>query len=343
MKQFFHIAAFGAGGQAGLHTAVLLPDGTVALRRFLPCDGASYFCLAQDGGFLFLANESPARGGVASYRREADGSFVPINEQLADGRQCCHVSLSPDGRFLFASDYKNAQHLVYQVDIETVRLSPPVCVISHEGRGPHPTRQASAHIHSAVCAPDGQWLCVADLGLDTLTAYPLTDRGLDATRPRVSTMRPGSGPRHLLFHPALPNRAYLVNELSCTLDVLDYADGRFTPQQTVPLLPEGAGEGDTAAALRLSPDGRFLIASVRGADTLSVFAVAADGTLSCRKALPCGAAGPRDFNFLPGGHLLACGGEKSGEVVFFDYDNETGALAPNGTRLAGLPRPICIG
>ncbi len=219
---------------------------------------------------------------------------------------------------------------------------PPVCVISHEGRGSHPTRQECAHIHSAVCAPDGQWLYVADLGLDTLTAYPLTDGGLDAARARVSPMRSGSGPRHILFHPALPNCAYLVNELACTVTMLDYADGHFTPRLEAPLA-EGVDEGDTAAALRLSPDGRFLIASVRGRDTLAIFAVAADGTLSCRREFPCGTVGPRDFNFLPGGRLIACGGEKSGEIVFFAYDPATGDLAPHGARLAALPRPICIG
>ncbi len=340
MTQFFYIAAFGEGGQAGLHTAALPPDGTAERCHFLSCNGASYLCLSPYGRFLFLANESPVRGGVASYRCETDGHLTLVSKQLADGRQCCHVSLSPDGRFLFASDYQNAQLLAYQIDIETGQLSAPVCVIQHEGRGPHPTRQSSAHIHSAVCAPDGQWLCVADLGLDTLTAYPLTPHGV-VDSPRVSPMRPASGPRHLLFHPALPNCAYLVNELACTVTVLDYADGRFTPRQEAPLA-ENVNEGDTAAALRLSPDGRFLIASVRGADILTVFAVAQDGTLSCRREFACGTVGPRDFNFLPGGRLLACGGEKSGEVAFFAYDPATGDLAPRAARLTNLPRPICI-
>jgi 6-phosphogluconolactonase (cycloisomerase 2 family) len=106
---------------------------------------------------------------------------------------------------------------------------------------------------------------------------------------------PGSGPRHLAFHPALPV-AYVLNELSSTIARFDWdgsssssgsgsglltADFEQEPDRIVSMLPPGISAdpvcvklGDTSCAelhrpyggaeLALSNDGRFLYASNRG-------------------------------------------------------------------------------
>ena len=343
-SEFFYIAACGVGKDAGIHTFSLNADGSHERKHFLPFEGASYFWPSPDGRFLYLADESPVAGGVASFRRLPDGALEKCGERLSSDDICCHVTTSPDGRFLFASDYRHGHLLEYPLDAETGAILPLRRVVRHTGKGPNAARQESAHIHSAICSPDGKWLCVVDLGEDTLTSYPLTTDGLgDISSCRISRMTPGSGPRHFLFSRRNPGTAWLLNELDCTLNTLDFDDGSFRIRQTHPLLAGDKEVLNKASAIRLSPDGGYLLASVRGEDTILSFPVLEDGSLGMPKRFSCIVSSPRDFNFLPGGRWIACGGENSNDVILFEYNPNTGELTPDlNSRIVSLPRPICF-
>lgn len=343
-RDFFYVAACGVGEGAGIHTISLNGDDICERRHFLPFEGASYFWSSPDGRFLYLADESPVAGGVASFRRLPDGALEKCGERLSSDVICCHVTTSPDGRFLFASDYRHGQLLEYPLNPETGAILPPEQIIRHTGKGPNAARQESAHIHSAICSPDGKWLCVADLGEDTLSAYPLTKKGLDdVSGYRISWMTPGSGPRHFLFSLRHPGTAWLLNELDCTVNTLDFNDGDFRIRQTHPLLAGDKDVPNKASALRLAPDGGHLLASVRGEDTILSFPVLEGGSLGKPKRFPCIVSSPRDFNFLPGGNRIACGGENSNDVILFEYNTKTGELTPDlNSRILSLPRPICF-
>ena len=344
MQNQFFIAACGDGGRAGIHTALLKEDGTCELTHFLPFESASYFWPSPNGRFLYLADESRTAGGVASFRKNPDGSLELCSEQLSLDVICCHVTTSPDGRFLYASDYRHGQLLEYPLDPETGAILPPTQIIRHTGKGPNPARQESAHVHSSICSPDGKWLCVVDLGEDTLTSYALSQDGLtDPSNGRVSHMTPGSGPRHFLFSSKHPGTAWLLNELDCTISTLDYHDGFFKIRQILPMLSGEKDVPNKASAIRLSPNGDFVIGSVRGEDTLLSFRILDDGSLAQPLRFPCIVESPRDFNFLLGGRHLVCGGENSNDFIILTYNPQSGELAPvESSRVSALPRPICF-
>src|SRR5699024_11416652 len=96
--------------------------------------------------------------------------------------------------------------------------------------GPH-ERQEKPHVHYTAHTPDGKYVVVADLGIDELVTYRVKNGQLE----KVNTLevKPGSGPRHIAFHPD-GKTAYLLTELSSEVIVLDYneANGEFTPKQT---------------------------------------------------------------------------------------------------------------
>ena len=152
-------------------------------------------------------------------------------------------------------------------------------------------------------------------------------------------MTPGRGPRHILF--AGGGIAYLVTELGNTVISLRYREGRFTPLEEISLLPGGCVCASKAAALRMSADGRFLIASNRGFDSLAVIAVDGKGGMKHVQTTPSGGNSPRDINFLPGGKTVAAANEFSENIYFFDFDTERGTLDPNGLKLT-MSRPLCI-
>ena len=92
----------------------------------------------------------------------------------------------------------------------------------------------------------------------------------------------------------------------------------------------------------ISPDGRFLYASLRLKDEgVAIFEVAEDGTLTYIDRQPTGKH-PRNFNLTPDGKfvLVACRDDNSIEI--YSRDRNTGLLKDTGKRIA-VPKPVFVG
>ena len=339
-RKHFYVAACGTGDDAGIYT-MDIKDGRHRRLAFLQYKGASYLCYSPDGRFVYLANED-ADGGVASFAIEGD-SLRLISQIISNGNRCCHVTVSSDGKILYAANYSKGQLQEYSVNPETGEIGGMTKLVQHDGHGINPARQEKAHVHSCYFTPDDKYLISIDLGLDAIDAYPWKPlKGIDESGAKRSVIAPaGSGPRHLVWAPGRADTAYLLNELLSTITVLHYEDGVFTQRQTVDLLPPSLRMYSKASAIRISPDGRFIYGSNRGYDTIAGYSIGADGQLSQIGLWFCGGKGPRDFNFIPGGKLF-CGCENSNDAYIFDYNSENGDLRPDGNVIPLMPRPICI-
>ena len=102
--------------------------------------------------------------------------------------------------------------------------------------------------------------------------------------------------------------------------------------------------GDTgAAALHLSPDGKFLYASNRAnANDLAIYSVDAQaGTLTPVGHQNSSGIKPRDFCIDPTGKFLVVANQDSDNLVIFKRDPETGALTPAGKSVE-VGSPVCV-
>src|SRR5690625_6362531 len=88
------------------------------------------------------------------------------------------------------------------------------------------------------------------------------------------TVDPGSGPRHVAFHPD-GKTAYLLTELSSEVIVLDYNadEGSFTEKQTIKAIPADFTETNDASAIYVSSDGRFLYTGNSSHTSLTLFSI----------------------------------------------------------------------
>jgi 6-phosphogluconolactonase len=188
--------------------------------------------------------------------------------------------------------------------------------------------------HCIISDPTGRFVYVPCLGGDVILRF-----ALDLTSGELSPLsdvpvRKGAGPRHLRFAPAAPF-AYCVNELDATIDVYAAKDGALSHLQTVRQLPEGTTGQIAAADIHLTPDGRFLYASERMTNIISIWAVdAATGLLSARGNVPC-EAGPRGFAVDPSGRALLCAGQSSHYVGLHAINAATGALTAKARLAVG--------
>lgn len=287
--------------------------------------------LQPAGGKVYAVEELPAGGsiielepGVPEYRRwELPGSGY------------CHVAVC--GNFLYASGYSGG--CLAGFDLNTHR----VCeYIEHHGRGPDPERQERAHIHSSRPSPDGGGLFVADLGLDRLFRYETGPDGRlspHEDQPWVQ-VSPGQGPRHFAYHPG-GGCLYLVTEMGQTLRTYRYANGALNFQNEYPLYNVSPAPGDTAADVHLTPDGRFIYASVRGSDRIFCYKVTDDpGKLEPAGSFPSGGTYPRSLHISPDGRYLAAANQLSGNVAVFRVGPDGGLSGPAAGM--ALPGAVCV-
>ncbi|MFI9151445.1 lactonase family protein [Streptomyces sp. NPDC053367] len=322
-----------AGGPGVLMAAVEPADGSLAVLGGV--DGLpdpSYLALSPDGGTLYAVSET-ADGAVAAYRVEGDAP-EPVGRPVPVGSGPTHLSVFAG--HLLTADYGSGSVSVVPLRPDGTPEAAASDVLQHTGSGPHTPRQQGPHAHQVQPDPSGRWAVSVDLGTDSVRVCTLTDGKLKLHR--ETALRPGSGPRHLAFHPD-GDRAYVVNELTPTVTVChwDAADGTLKPLTETPVLP-GAPDGDAyPSGIVVSPDGRFVWTAVRGEDVLCVLTVDGD-ELRLVATVPCGGHWPRALTAF-GGHLYVAN-ERSGDVTWFHLDPATGL--PRRTGSLRVPAASCV-
>lgn len=289
---------------------------------------------------------SPPVGFVAAYAIDrADGSLRELNRAPTAGRGAAHVAVGPAGQALVAVNYGDGNTVSLRLEPDG-SLGGLVSNIPHAGSSAHPQRQTQPHPHSANFAPDGRFVVVPDLGTDELLVYavdPETAR-LERRAGAGARLPPGSGPRHLTFHPN-GEWAYVINELASTVTLLRYGaeDGRLRPAAAASTLPaDYAGPPNTTAEVLVHPSGRFLYGSNRGSNTIAVFEIdASDGRLAPIERVPTGGDWPRNFRLSPDGRFLLAANQRSDDVQVFRVAGPTGQLTPAGKKIA-VPQPMCV-
>lgn len=302
----------------------------------------SFLVASADGTILYAVSEASEGAAAAlditgEVPRLIGGCLRSVN---GDGPT--HLTLAAN--HLVTANYGSGSVTVLPLR-EDGSLRAAVFVEQHQGSGPDAERQTEPHAHQVLPDPSGDWLLSVDLGTDSVYVGAV-DPVTGELRPHGETaLRPGTGPRHLAFHPA-GGHAYVLNELEPTLTVCrwDAASGVLEPLHEVPVLPEevsGAPDRTYPSEVVVSLDGRFVWTANRGHDSISVLTLDETGEKAQLVAsVPCGGNWPRDLALDPTGQWLYAANERSGDVSWFAVDQETGVPRHAGTIDA--PAASCV-
>ena len=288
------------------------------------------FVLSRNGARLYLCHS----GGLSAYAVDAvRGTLSLLNHRAAEERGPSHVSLDHTGRFVLDANYHGGFVEVLALAADG-SLGDRTALASHEGRSVHPERQTRAYPHCFTVDPTNRYAIAADLGADRLVVYRFDDRtgSLAPHDPPFRSVTPGSGPRHLAWHPS-GQWLYVVNELASSVSLFrwDAAAGRLSDLQTISTLPAYFAGDNTGAEIVVHPGGRVLYASNRGHDSLAVFAIDdASGRLTVLETIGMRGRTPRYFALDPGGSWLIANNRDSNTAVTFRIDAATGRLTPHG-------------
>lgn len=305
-------------------------------------DNPTYLAIQRDHPYLYSVKKAGESGGIAGYQIDKqNGQLTLINSHVVEGVPPCHLSIHSSCRYVVTANYHKGTVDLYRVEPETGSIETLCSSIAHQGSGPNKQRQEKPHVHYAGFTPDEKYVAVVDLGTDKLVTYAIHNEALM----EVSSLsvKPGSGPRHLVFHPNKPI-AYCMTELSSEVIALRYSpeDGSFAEDQYISTLPEGYQGESYGSAIHISADGRYVYAANRGHDSIALFATApATGHLALVEHTPSEGNWPRDFALDPTERFLVCSNQNSGNLVLFARDSTTGRLKLLQADLP-VPDPVCV-
>jgi len=310
----------------------------------------SFLAIHPNGRVLYAVNEvdkynGKASGAVSSFAiaRET-GVLTRLGEQPSEGAAPCYVSVDHSSRVVLVANYNGGSVALLPIQGDG-SLAPAADVEKHTGTGPNAERQEAAHAHCIVADPSNRFVLAADLGADRVFVYPLDLEGKTLRRigGGSAVMRPGAGPRHIVFHPTLP-LVFVANELDSTVATLrfDAEHGTLSPLGTVSTLPAGWTGTNYPADIHFASSGRTLYVSNRGHNSIAVFSVAeSTGALALEQVVSTDGDWPRNFSLDPTGRWLLVANQRSDSIVVFARDEKTGRLTPTRERIA-LPSPVCL-
>ena len=310
----------------------------------------SFLALSPDGRFLYAANEISnynveRAGSVSAYAIDrATGALTFLNRQSSKGADPCHLVVDAGQKAVLVANYSGGSVAALPIGPDG-KLGEATSFIQHHGSSVDTHRQEAPHAHSINMDPANRFALAADLGLDKILTYRFdpASRTLQPADPPCSTIAPGSGPRHLAFHPN-GRIAYVINEMTSTITCCSYNpdNGSLAEFQTISTLPEDFSGKSTAAEVQVAPNGRFLYGSNRGHDSIASFKIDPDnGHLSSTGFQPSGGKTPRGFCVDTTGQYLLAANQDSNNIVVFKINQETGQLTPTGQTVE-IPAPVCI-
>ncbi|RYN26573.1 hypothetical protein AA0114_g12620 [Alternaria tenuissima] len=292
-------------------------------------------------------------GSLNSLRIAADGSLSRIARVSApfSGVAAEFFNDEETGvRGYVSTSYNRSAIGVYRLPDDNGGLSEPAQIVFPDATaiGPVTARQDRSYLHGVFLDPTRKFLLMTDLGQDRIRVFRYNQQDIAPLVELNSLVTPlGCGPRKAVFWTA-PETGNLFLFINGELDQRVYSyqveykeDGlewrlvddvvsisEYLPVTTAP-----------TSEIAITPDGRFVIVSnrdvsflgspihrTRSSDTLSVFSINANGTLTLVQHAPSGGYSPRQLMINTDGDKIAVGHQNNNTVVIWKRDVETGKI-----------------
>lgn len=315
-NQYYNLYIASCEMDGGIYQYRMNNEGACEFVGFTQMDRPMYMTAVNQKLYVLLREPfENGESGLIIFDISEKGCLQDPSEIISTkGKVACHLTV--DGEWVYCANY---------ISGNVIKI--PDCVVEHTGKGVNPIRQEQAHTHYVGITPDQEFVCVSDLGLDTIFVY---DKNLNCcSKARVPD---GHGVRHFVFS---DNKKYLftANELQSTVSALEYNHGKLKLIDTKSCLPEDFKGESTAAAIRLYKGNIFI--SNRGHDSISK--ISFNGKkLRYVSSIDCEGKTPRDFIFAD--ELLICANQDSDTVTVFRRNCEEQFVLQNKLT---VKTPVC--
>ena len=320
------VGTYDKGGGGGLTPLRHASGSWIAGEPVSTIRNASWALRSSRKDLWYFVDEQGGRVNV-----HAADDLRQLASVSTGGEAPCHLALDAAEEHLAVANYGSGSVTLFRLDDQGLPIT-PAAIHQNEGSGPNPDRQDGPHAHWVGFPDPGGPLHCVDLGADRILAFETrAPRDVGAAR-TVYAAPPGSGPRHLAFHPSAPV-AWLVSELASTLTVLRRdEDGKLSALRIVSTLPDGFSGESLGGAIALNRSADRLYVSNRGHDSIAVFALDPSGMPSLLQHMPSGGASPRFMLLLEDERQMGVAHEEDGTVSCFGLESD-GRLSPHPKML----------
>ena len=301
----------------------------------------SYLCVSKDNNVVYSVNEDGNKSGVSAFKyTPANGKLNLLNAKDSRGADPCYII--NDDKNVIVANYTGGSVAVFGKK-QDGSLTDVKQVVQHSGNSINKERQEKAHVHMVHFSPDKKYLFVNDLGTDKISIYNYNPDGGNntLTLKESITVKAGSGPRHLVFH---PNGIffYVLHELDASLSVYSYIKEKVELIQETTIVSEGFVGAVGAADIHFSNDGKFIYATNRGdANSISVFRVHANGRMNLVQRISTQGSSPRNFTIDPTDNYVLVANQKTNNISIFKRDRTTGMLTDTEKKIE-VCSPVCL-
>lgn len=304
--------------------------GTFSLAGTAP--SPSWLALNPRVPVIYAALEQAGR--IAAFSICATGTLEALGTEIEAGEQICHVAVSPNGRHAVASCYGDGKVIYYPL-ADDGSLGEPVIAASADNSHAE-LKDSPSRAHQALFLADDLVL-TTDLGRDLLRVWRVSPEGLTLVQELV--LDRGIGPRHMALHST--GVVFVVTEFSNEiLTLAPDAQGDWNVMDRVPTAAAHAPGHGSPSEICLNDAGTMLYTAVRGANTISTFAVRGEpARLELLAVTPCGGDWPR-HHVVSDGRLYVAN-QLSEDITVFDLDPQTG-VPGELAALIPVPSPTCL-
>lgn len=314
-------------------------------------DNPSFFAIHPSQDTLYAVNEIDDYDGKESGSIEAfaidptTGKLTLLNRQPI-GTIPAHLAVDPTGKYVAVANYMGGTFQLLPI-AEDGSLEPVSSTIKQSGSGPT-KRQYEPRPHSVTFDPSGRYIITTDLGTDQIQVFQI--EGDQLVEVAATKVAPGSGPRHVAFHPT-QKLFYVLNEIGATISLFpfDASSGQVGAEvQTISAVPEDFPEKRSTAEIMVHPSGNIVYSSNRKisehpvADAIVAYRIDGEtGELTLIGHTTEGIQMPRAFTLDPTAKWLYALNQKGDSIVRFEIDPESSALTSTGV-VAETPVPVAI-
>lgn len=317
-----------------------MKNGRFSEKDQVEITNSSYVTISHNQKFLYSITDF----GVESYRIIHGGDLEMINHASINGMRGSYLSTDYTDRWLFVAGYHDGKVTVLRLR-EDGSIGEITDEVWHKGMGSIAERNFRPHVQCVKMTRDNRYLCAADLGMDHINIYSFDAKNGKIRQVDIVHSDIESAPRHVKF--SLDGRfMYVVHELKNYIDVYTYKDVNGEPEfekiQTISTLNEYHASSSAASALNLSQDGRYLVSSNAGDNSVILYHIdQGTGLLSKILCLPISGEYPKDAALFPDNRHLVSLNHESNTMTFFTVDLKRGLIVLNGREMQ-VDQPNCV-
>lgn len=314
------------------------------VATFMDTPSPSFIVLTKDRKFLYALSEindynAEGDGCVTAYSVDTKtGNLIKINTVSSGGAVPAHLSVHSSGKFVLVANYMGGCVAVLPIQ-QDGSLGEATDVVHNTGpRQPERAEDnpqgnfavsdhSGSHPHMIDTDPSGRFVIADDAGLDRVYVWTLNEKNgkLTPAETPYYNMTPGSAPRHFVFdHSGRIFYNLCEQNSKVVVSKFDPQTGKIEVVQSVSTVTSHFRGSTLAAEILIAESGKYVYVSNRLGDSMAVFEVGQDGTLTLRDEVWMHADYGRAMMFAPGGDFLFCANQRSDSVTAFRVDRETG-------------------